>query len=52
MFDITSSDMGTIICSKLVADYMLLYDIIDLTDCGCDCECPDGCDGISSSSVG
>ena len=39
MFGITQD------CSSLIVDYMLLYDIIDLTDCGCDCECPDGCDG-------
>jgi len=37
MFDITST------CSNIIPDYTLLYDIIDITDCGCGCECG-GCD--------
>lgn len=37
MFDITST------CSNMAPDYTLLYDIIDITDCGCGCECG-GCD--------
>tara|TARA_R110002020_G_scaffold33491_3_gene101939 strand:- start:26240 stop:29179 length:2940 start_codon:yes stop_codon:yes gene_type:complete len=37
MFDITST------CSNMTPDYTLLYDIIDITDCGCGCECG-GCD--------
>jgi len=37
MFDITST------CTNMAPDYTLLYDIIDITDCGCGCECG-GCD--------
>lgn len=37
MYDITLD------CSKIIDDSLLLYDIIDLTDCGCGCECG-GCD--------
>jgi hypothetical protein len=37
MYDIT------LVCSNIIDDPTLLYDIIDLTDCGCDCECG-GCD--------
>lgn len=33
----------TLTCTNMVADYTLLYDIIDITDCGCGCECG-GCD--------
>lgn len=32
----------TVTCPKEPINYHILYDIIDLTDCGCDCEC-DGC---------
>jgi len=37
MYDITLD------CTSIIDDPTLLYDIIDLTDCGCDCECG-GCD--------
>ena len=33
----------TVTCPKEPINYHILYEIIDLTDCGCDCEC-DGCD--------
>jgi hypothetical protein len=42
MFNITNS------CSGIVTDYMLLYDVINLTDCGCDCDCPGGCQGTNA----
>ena len=37
MYDITA------LCSDIEKDYTLLYDIIDITDCGGGCECG-GCD--------
>jgi len=33
----------TLDCTNIIDDSLLLYDIIDLTDCGCGCECG-GCD--------
>lgn len=42
MFNITNN------CSGIVTDYMLLYDVINLTDCGCDCDCAGGCQGMNS----